>query len=164
MTFGWNGWQATEKDSVTHRNLTVTNNYIYSFAEVSRDSGGLYTLGQCPNAIIAFNHLSKIVRDNAGVFNDEGSAYYVVYQNVIDGVPQYPLKWWTSTIHDMYAYGNYHNEGTTQNKGTNCFIDEQTKYTPGNRPEAAQKIVDEAGLTTQPYTPLRSAAASAALT
>lgn len=158
MTFGWNGWQATEKDSVTHRNLTVTNNYIYSFAEVSRDSGGLYTLGQCPNAIIAFNHLSKIVRDNAGVFNDEGSAYYVVYQNVIDGVPQYPLKWWTKTIHDMYAYGNYHNEGTTQNKGTNCFIDEQTPYTPGNRPEAAQKIVDEAGLTTQPYTPLRSAA------
>lgn len=159
MTFGWNGWQATEKDSVTHRNLTVTNNYIYSFAEVSRDSGGLYTLGQCPNAIIAFNHLSKIVRDNAGVFNDEGSAYYVVYQNVIDGVPQYPLKWWTSTIHDMYAYGNYHNKGTTQNRGTNCFIDEQTKYTPENRPEAAQKIVDEAGLTTQPYTPLRSAAA-----
>lgn len=158
MTFGWNGWQATEKDSVTHRNLTVTNNYIYSFAEVSRDSGGLYTLGQCPNAIIAFNHLSKIVRDNAGVFNDEGSAYYAVYQNVIDGVPQYPLKWWTKTIHDMYAYGNYHNEGTTQNKGTNCFIDEQTPYTPGNRPEAAQKIVDEAGLTTQPYTPLRSAA------
>lgn len=158
MTFGWNGWQATEKDSVTHRNLTVTNNYIYSFAEVSRDSGGLYTLGQCPNAIIAFNHLSKIVRDNAGVFNDEGSAYYAVYQNVIDGVPQYPLKWWTKTIHDMYAYGNYHNEGTTQNNGTNCFIDEQTPYTPGSRPEAAQKIVDEAGLTTQPYTPLRSAA------
>ena len=158
MTFGWNGWQATEKDSVTHRNLTVTNNYIYSFAEVSRDSGGLYTLGQCPNAIIAFNHLSKIVRDHAGIYNDEGSAYYVVYQNVIDGVPQYPLNWWTRSIHDMYANGNYHNAGNARNNGTNCFVDEQTKYAPGNRPEAAQKIVDEAGLTAQPYTPLRSAA------
>ena len=161
MTFGWNGWQATEKDSVTHRNLTITHNHIYSFAEVSRDSGGIYTLGQCPNAIIAYNYLDKIVRDYGGIYNDEGTGYYMLYRNVIDRIEcvnPYPITWGGASTHDNYALENYHSAGTTRNLGTNCFIDKQTKYTPGNRPEAAQKIVDEAGLTTQPYTPLRSAA------
>ncbi|RCX14837.1 dockerin type I repeat protein [Anaerobacterium chartisolvens] len=86
---GW-GWKEF-KDSTTCKNNTISYNRIIDPLTRLHDSGGIYTIGQMPGTNINENYV-KGVPSNAtgptyGLHNDEGTAYIIENDNVLDISP-----------------------------------------------------------------------------
>lgn len=113
--------------------------------KVARDGGGIYTLGQQPNSVIAGNYIKTAHRDPGGIYNDEGTAYYSVRNNVLDSVEQW-FYIWTSSIHDITFSNNYTTTSNSINNGTNIIITNTTVVSDANWPQAARDIINNAGL------------------
>lgn len=137
--FGWSDYPVT----ICKRNK-ILNNHVHDYTKLLRDGGGVYTLGPQPDSICSRNFLSNMVNQQGALYLDEGSAYYAVDRNVIEVAP-YWLFIWTNTIHDISCADNYTAVTNLRNNGTRCTVAGTVTYGFGDRPLAAQEIIDNAG-------------------
>ncbi len=59
------------------------------------DGGSLYVLGPQPQSVMSFNYVSEQQKLFGSLYTDEGSAYWHITHNVINGGPEW-LHVWTS--------------------------------------------------------------------
>lgn len=127
ILLGWNGWQSTEKDSITARNQIVRYNRVENYSNEVGDVGALYTLGQRPNMEIYNNYFLKANRYIGGIYLDEGTGFVSVIHNVVEqNTPLHHGRFlwfncWIASIHDNYAFGNYTNVRDTNNAGVRVY-------------------------------------------
>ena len=107
---GW-GWATTSENSL--KNFKVMNNYIHDlFQGYMYDGGAIYTLGKTNDtpgverSVISGNYIEDVGTKGAYIYNDDGSANYLVENNVMDA-----RNTWGS--YDLA--GTWHNPSRTQN-------------------------------------------------
>ena len=143
ISLGW-GWSAYP-DSTTCNSNTISHNTITDIAQVARDAGGIYTLGQMPDTVIQGNVIRRMTGSYACLYPDEGSAYIEYMDNVCDSAPQW-LHLWTSSIHDIQVKNTYTNVYHSENAGINITIDTLNQVSGQDWPEGSLTIMEEAGL------------------
>ena len=83
---GW-GW-CNFLDSTTCKNNTISYNRIINPLTRLHDSGGIYTIGQMPGTNINQNYVRGVPSNSTGptygLHNDEGTAYIIENDNVLD--------------------------------------------------------------------------------
>lgn len=86
VSLGW-GWR-NFKDSTTCQNNVVSYNRFNNIMARLHDSGAIYTIGQMPGTEIHQNYVKGIPPATSGptygLHNDEGTAYIVENDNVLD--------------------------------------------------------------------------------
>ena len=136
--FGW------ETISQTCKNNKITNNKIIDYLGICTDGGGIYTLGNQPNSLVENNYIKNGIRDWAGLYFDQGSAFYTVRNNVIENATRW-LYIWKSSIHDIVLSNNWSNVAAFLNRGTNITYESPLLVTGGNWPSGVQNIIKNAG-------------------
>ncbi len=144
ISLGW-GWNSTP-DSTTCKNNLVKNNRIENFMQECMDGGGIYTMGNQPGTVVSGNFIKDAKNLEGLLYPDEGSRYIEFSGNVLEGGLKY-LHIWTNSISDITVKDNYSDTHRLTNAGTNITITGTTIYVPTHRPQAAQAIVDNAGIT-----------------
>ncbi len=96
------------------RNNKIVGNRIFEIGRGSLcDMGGIYTLGSHKNSVISGNHINGVYRHRYGgwgIYNDEGSADFIVEKNYIhntseEGYHQHYGK--NNTVrNNIFAYGS----------------------------------------------------------
>ena len=150
------GWGWTE--SVPHdcSNITISNNKITDVMQTLDDGGGIYTLGTLKDSEICGNYLKGHASISGGmIYNDEGSAYIDVHDNVIlDATNSLQAHLRPGRTRHLNYYDNYANN-LTQNKPENdddyeeyytSIVMEDLKDVDSCASEVAQ-IESNAGLT-----------------
>jgi len=102
---GW-GW-CNFKDSTTCRDNKICYNRVINSLNRLHDSGGIYTIGQMPTTYINENYIQGIPaaaqwQPTYGLHNDEGTAYIVENDNILEISPNV-----TYTI-NCEEYGDKH--------------------------------------------------------
>lgn len=107
---GW-GWSTTAENSL--KNLKIMNNYIHDlFQGYMYDGGAIYTLGKTGDtpgverSVISGNYIEDVGTKGAYIYNDDGSANYLVENNVMDA-----RNSWDSYDRN----GKWHKASRTQN-------------------------------------------------
>lgn len=136
--FGW------ETISQTCKNNKITNNRIIDYLGICTDGGGIYTLGNQPNSIVENNYIKNGIRDWAGLYFDQGSAYYTARNNVIENATRW-LHIWKSSIHDIVLSKNWSNVAAFLNKGINITYESPIPVTGENWPTGAQSVINNSG-------------------
>jgi hypothetical protein len=149
ISLGW-GWAGFLDSTTAHDNL-IANNLITDLLRRARDGGGIYTLGQEPEAVIEGNVVRRMNNDYGCFYTDEGSSFITLRNNVCDTAPgwlsvQGPLliNNFTTSVHDINIINTYTNVQHMQNGNaeiTNTVYINGQNWTP-----EAQSIIDNAGL------------------
>jgi hypothetical protein len=86
ISLGW-GWRNFQ-DSTTCKDNTVSYNRLFNTMDRLHDSGAIYTIGQMPGTEINENYVKGIPPASSGptygLHNDEGTAYIVENDNILD--------------------------------------------------------------------------------
>lgn len=163
---GW-GWN-NEKTPSAIAGLSIKNNVITGFMN-SRvyDGGAIYVLGKTsgshllPNNIQA-NYIANNQNTNPGIYPDEGSSMWNIFENVLD-LSRFPLcyqrdnlpiagNWlniWTNTITDIAVFDNYSTTQRYLNRGTNISYEKPAVFQPDAPTPAVQSIIKHAGVTSR---------------
>lgn len=131
-------------------NNIIEYNLVYDCGRLLNDGGLIYTLGSQEGSVIRYNYLygygdATNVHD-AGIYLDEGSRYFEVYNNLV-----FDAYWWcnmwTSSIRDNLWYNNYYNNAL-RNNGTNNTIRDNTEITQSSIASIAKakEFAENAGL------------------
>lgn len=143
ISIGW-GWAYHLESTTSHDNI-VARNLITDTAQIARDAGGIYTLGQQPGTLIEDNVIRRMKNDYACLYTDEGSAFITLQSNVCDSTPEW-MSAWIDTVHDIHYLNNYTNTYNMNNNGININIENTIHVSGQNWPDEAQDIIDNAGL------------------
>ena len=116
------------------KNNRIELNHIHHVMQQLNDGGGVYTLGNQPGSIIRGNHIHHAKGGPGGIYLDEGSGFIEVTGNV---------------VYNVGRAMNFNNRA--QNRTATCkvhdnFFDAKSGEPP-KTPETAQKVIAEAGLT-----------------
>jgi len=111
------GWGWTESVPYDCSDIIISNNKITDVMQTLEDGGGIYTLGTLRNSKIYGNYLDGHASVVGGmIYNDEGSAYIDVYDNVIlDATNSLHAHLRPGRTRHLNYYNNYA-ENLTQNK------------------------------------------------
>ena len=153
------GWGWDQDGDAAHEelgNLQVTNNLVHDTGKTNRDGGSIYNLGPSKGSKMHGNYIynswdGKKTYEN-GLYLDQGSAYWEVYNNVIGSNVGYWMHMWMSTIHDNNWHDNFYVEGTKgRNDGLNNTVKDNTAVPNGDFSGYAKavEIMKNAGLTDQ---------------
>lgn len=143
ITAGW-GWGADPP--IDWGNIKINNNRIAHVMISLIDGGQIYTLGPMRGSEISGNYLSDSHYTIAGVYNDSGSAYISITDNVIDTIDG--RNWWYQGLYhtkEIVAKGNFSSSKTMRESGTNT-LEDQTYVLDKNWPDEALAIMAAAGV------------------
>ena len=95
ISIGYN-WAATQEDSVTgiveYNELWQDADYLAHHRQYSMmDGGPIYVSTRLDDVVVRYNHIHDIagIRDNRGIFLDDGARNMKIYGNVIHGIHNY---------------------------------------------------------------------------
>lgn len=143
ITAGW-GWGADPP--IDWGNIKINNNRIAHVMISLIDGGQIYTLGPMRGSEISGNYLSDSHYTIAGIYNDSGSAYISITDNVIDTIDG--RNWWYQGMYytkEIVAKGNFSSSTTMRESGTNT-LEDQTYVLDKNWPDEALAIMAAAGV------------------
>jgi hypothetical protein len=155
ISLGWQ-WGKFDKDNPTcARNGRIEYNKIHDVGETYwtpagsttiRDGGCIYTLGRQDNTSVSYNDLCNAYNGLRLLYNDEGSAGFTLKENVCHGKAGMWLLWWTKSIHNCAAIGNFVQAGLrARNNGDRCRIEKIVTVKDENWPPRAREIMSKAG-------------------
>ncbi|HWB82724.1 MAG TPA: hypothetical protein VG675_01205 [Bryobacteraceae bacterium] len=151
IALGW-WWGNAEipPSKVPKDNLIAYNRVVDTQQVLPRDGGAIYVLGEQPGGRIERNYIRSNTRC---LYEDDGSAYWTITQNVVDPVDHRDIaakkdgQWlfvWTPRIHDLKIDNNYTTLDKTRNEGTNTKP--TNTHIDAQFPPEAQAIINAAGL------------------
>lgn len=145
-----NGWGWGEFDNKEDGNHNICYNRIVNVMD-THDGAHIYTLGPCRGTKIYGNYLWKTLDYRGGIYLDEGSGYYEVYNNVVGGSgdsywfygrPNARLS--NNVVHDNFSDTD---SKSVDEKNVNYYSNKVEKAgANGNWSAEAQAIIDNAGL------------------
>jgi len=150
ISLGW-GWGWTDAGGydgyltpTISRNNRVEYNLIHDCMRVLRDGGAIYTLSRQPDSTIHDNFIYGQVNPVAGIYLDEGSSGFSIYNNVIRNAPHW-IFFHLASYND--ARSNYADAPEqTDGGGSNNTAENNTNVTDNSWPPPAQMIMSQAGL------------------
>lgn len=149
ITAGW-GWETTLLRSKLHKNIFITHNKISHVLKVMTDGAQIYTLGEMPGSVIAYNYLTDSHDSNyGGVYHDAGSSFIETHHNVSINNPRWYFIQSGYKADNDKAYSNYSDVAKWTHSGTvgaNSKIEEAIIINPYDVLPEAQAIIDEAGV------------------
>lgn len=146
ISAGW-GWGST-KPATIWGNFNISNNRIVDIMSTLRDGSHIYTLGGSRESVISGNYAADSGYIISGVYNDQGSYYYEIFDNVIEcGETDY---WWMQGIDgtgNLNAYDNHIIAGTVRVAAeANNTEKNTTKYEDKVWSGKALEIINNAGV------------------
>lgn len=146
ISAGW-GWGAT-KPATVWGNFNISNNRIVDIMSSLRDGSHIYTLGGSRESVISGNYVAESGYIISGVYNDQGSYNYEIFDNVIEcGETDY---WWMQGIDgtgNLNAYNNHIVGGTVRVAAeANNTEKNTTKYDDKVWTGRALEIINNAGV------------------
>jgi len=163
MHIGW-GWASYAAMGTATDNLSVNYNYVYeTMNDEVRDGGAIYTIGAAGGKEVANtmtgNYLQKQHNLASYFYTDEGTTNWDIYENVVDGKGAWTwpgrdggdarviwMKLYRTTIQNNIARNNYTNIPEHSFVEGNEFYGNTVVAEDEPWPEAAQSIIDNAGL------------------
>lgn len=148
ISLGW-GWGS---NVICCRENEIAYNKISNVLYKLKDGGHIYTLGDMKNTTIHDNYMVKSGEWKGGIYLDNASANITCFNNVFDDC----ICWLKLTYANIYGNTAYNNFADCL--GVNKYPDQNsietaTAKTNGVWGDAAQKIIENAGLTEE-YTSL----------
>ena len=141
ISLGW-GWDA--KTSYARDNH-ILNNKIQNVVLKLSDGGGIYTLGPQPGSKVRGNYIHNVKNLYAGIYHDEGSAFFDTYHNLILEVkvlfPRPPtLRLYKSALVKQewtrLNYGSAHDLNVHD-----CFTDQPTFHTDAKKSTIKDTVI-----------------------
>lgn len=144
------GWGWGSPDPADSQDNRIENNLIRTYGNRLRDGGGIYTTGSQPDSFITGNYLADMnaaVSGNIGgaLYPDEGTKYFDIGSNVVNGAARW-LHLWTTSIQHNNVHDTYSSTAAMLNAGSNNTVAPATVVTDGNWPQAALNIMANAGI------------------
>lgn len=143
ISVGW-GW-GKNNATTPSKNIMVKNNRIVRSFMKMEDGGAIYTMSAHPGSVVSGNYI-KSAHFNA-IQNDKGTSGITFKNNVMEDIDIRWRQFSREVTHCIYD-NNFTNtkieasgSGSTDNKITNTHFVADAKW-----PEAARKIIDNAGL------------------
>ncbi len=153
INIGWN-WLDTDHGMTANK---VYQNYIHNTCMLLQDGGGIYSLGRMNgDSNFYYNYITDIEMSEwaphnnlMGIYFDNGSCYKKAQSNVFDNTV-YSFQASNPPNHDNIFDGNFYNcPGGISSIGSSASIDNRP-FTSDSVPEAAQRIIDHAGIDKEP--------------
>ena len=149
ITCGW-GWHTKVGNSSYAQHNRVEGNYIHHSMQLLFDGGDIYTLGDQPGSVAAYNHIQGHgnCRKTNGLYHDDGSGHWTDHHNVIQLLPCTAANWvllWTPFIHDVVVYDNWVDSNHSVNAGTDCAVMNTHIINASSLPPEAQAVIVAAG-------------------
>ncbi len=143
ISLGW-GWSVMT-DSTTCKNNYVGYNRLEKIMQKRSDGGAVYTLGNLGGTVLEYNYVKDAIGEPGGFYPDEGSDGMTIRYNVVDTADEW-LQIWTTSIKNITAQNNYYKDASVQTGGTNCVVNNNTKYYSYYVPDMVNTIINGAGL------------------
>ena len=146
IAVGW-WWGANGKipAPTVPRNIKINFNRVgYDHSRLG-DGGGIYVMAPTPGGQIMGNYIFHCPAYGS-IMPDEGSAYWVVKNNVIEKSLRWYFSWYGGN-HDLLVDDNYTTKDNGRYAGKNCVL--SNTHLEGTAPPwsgAAQAIIDFAGI------------------
>ena len=132
----------------------ILDNAIDDVMGVLNDGGPIYTNGGQGGAgltsVLAGNVVSTGNHTNNMLYQDEGSAYWNTYNNVVAFGTGNWIGMWTPTIHDITVHDNFSSDASYGINGTNITFSQAGQEPLVVMPAAAASIIAAAGPTATP--------------
>ncbi len=155
ISMGW-GWF---NDSPEYADSKIANNKICNIMGTCWDGSHIYMLGDGQGTVISGNYLTRTDDWYGGgsVYFDTGSANYTIMNNVYENQRSWNTCWgnvegdrYSEKLGTIKHISNYTEQIKTTWRGYNANEEQLSAYTVygvgGEMPEAAKKIVKNAGL------------------
>jgi hypothetical protein len=146
---GW-GWDKPRSPDDSRANR-ITHNRVSNYMRRVDDGGGIYTTGRQPGSEIAGNYLAHMLPPNrqtkagGALYPDQCSEGFHLHHNVVVDAVRW-LNIWNPNIRGNRVDSNYANTAAQRNDGTDNVIEPVHLVSDNRWPEAAQAIIDTAGL------------------
>lgn len=157
ISMGW-GWG---NDSSEYSDCEISDNRICNVMHTCWDGSNIYMLGDSPRTVISGNYLTRTNEWCGGnsVYFDTGSQNYTLKNNVYDNQRVWNTCWgnaddaYSKQLATIKHISNYTEKIKTSWRGYTASEEQLAQYTVvgegGEWPEAAQKIIKNAGLSGQ---------------
>lgn len=142
IQMGW-GW-AREKCDFAGNN-TIAYNRLENVMTRLADGGHIYLLGRQPNSKIYRNYTNGAQYYSGGIYPDNGSEGWEIYENVCER-SSYSLHPWATDSGNMQIHNNYVSSPRYALGASNTYIKDGEVFVRNNPPEYVQQIIDESGL------------------
>lgn len=156
---GW-GW-FTDEIVLEARNAQVRNNRIDTYLTELKDGAGIYSANPVFGSVIEKNYIRNMRSDwpDPAIYNDGSGAYWFIHANVIDQAQRWlgQQSWGGQRKRDILARGNFSTTDRRSTYGVNRVVENLTVMDDSKWPEAAQAIIQNAGLTDSPEPSLPAA-------
>lgn len=150
IQMGW-GWARGKCDFAG--NNTIAYNRLENVMTRLADGGHIYLLGPQPNSKIYRNYTNGAQYFSGGIYPDNGSAGWEIYENVCER-SSFSLHPWAADSGDMQIHNNYVSSPRYKLGASNTYIKNGEVFIRNNPPEYAQAVIDESGLE-NPYKQLK---------
>ncbi len=138
ITFSW-GWGSGGRDN---SNNEIAYNRIDKVMSDTRDGGGIYTVGSMKGSYIHDNYISR--SQHVGIYNDSGSSFDDIYNNVIEDV-RISISIDTGKNIGQHIFNNYSNSNQDNfENASGTFID--NNWFCREWPTEAKMIMNRAGV------------------
>jgi hypothetical protein len=129
----------------------ILDNNIHNIMLSLYDNGAIYTNGGqgggdgSLTSVISGNVGAEAQNSDNMLYPDEGSSYWDITDNVVRFGGDNWIGMWTPTINNITVSGNYSDDSTYSNNGTDINFTQATIVSGGAWPSGAQSVINAAG-------------------
>jgi hypothetical protein len=152
ISTGW-GW-SFEEVVLEARNLRIENNRIETYLTEMDDGAGIYSANPVFGSVMSGNYIKdmKTTWPDPAIYHDGSGAYWIVESNVVENANRWLGQQSHSTQRkrDITARDNFSTTPVISTYGVNRRIENTQVYPNADWPEAALRIIAQAGRSDHP--------------